>query len=392
MQTRKHNRRLLYASNVSHVAHLDHLLNWSDWEIFIMRPWVPKKWIITISGFISKRFSTTLSSREKDLISNHNYVSLTLGLSQFYAPIKNIIKGSPLSQKELKLIEWRLSKKVESKISNMNVIIMTRDIFPKIKNPSGQIFLAEMRENHPLNSWNRLETLAGYPYDSEKNQAIKDTYLKKFEIIKANASGLLTYSTIAKDSFSLNGFPADKIFVFPLKFPQLTTPQGSINRDPNCLFVGRDDPNKGLDLAVLATKKANVKLRVVGHYSNDVIKWIKKFEHVEYIGPVNRRQMHELMSTTHTLLAPSLESYGLSVIEALDSGCLIVSSKLNGAAATFEHSPNVFCAEKLELSAITEQLDKALNSNYSYVEQIPQEDFSIKFLEYLNKINYHENY
>lgn len=378
------NKRLLYASNVSNVAHLDYLLKGSNWKIFIMRPWVPKKWLIRISELVSEKLSLTLRARENDLLPSLNYVSLNLGVGQFYAPTKNLIIKSPLSQNETIFVNRILAHRVVKKISKMDVVITTRDIYPKFQPIPGRVYIAEMRELHPNNLWSREVPIFGYPYNAEKKQALRSAYAKDFENIKLSASGLMTYSSIAKDSFIANGYPANKIFVFPLRYPVIASTELSTRRTSNCLFVGRDDPNKGLDLAVLASLEAKVHLKVVGHYSSQVINWMKNYKHVEYIGPVNRTRMRELMSSSHALLAPSLESYGLAVIEALESGCLVVSSQMNGAAATFGGSPNVFCAVSLDLSGFTKQLHDALEAHYIFNEEVRKEDFPKKFDEFID--------
>lgn len=352
-----------------------------------MRPWVPKKWLIRISELVSEKLSLTLRARENDRLPNLDYVSLNLGVGQFYAPMKNLITKSPLSQNETIFVNRILAHRVVTKISKMDVVITTKDIHPKFQPTPGGVHIAEMRELHPNNLWSREAPISGYPYNADKKQAIRSAYAKDFENIKLSASGLMTYSSIAKDSFIANGYPANKIFVFPLKYPVITSTDVSTRRTSNCLFVGRDDPNKGLDLAVLASLDAKVQLRVVGHYSNQVISWMKNYKHVEYIGPVNRTRMRELMSSSHALLAPSLESYGLAIIEALESGCLVVSSQLNGAAATFAGSPNVFCAVSLDLSAFTKQLHEALRAHYNFSEEVRKEDFSNKFDAFIESLD-----
>lgn len=351
-----------------------------------MRPWVPKKWLTRITKLVSEKLSLTLRSRENDQLPNLDYVSLKLGVGQFYAPMKNLITKSPLSQNETIFVNRILAHRVVRKTSKMDVVITTRDIFPKFQPTPGGVYIAEMRELHPNNLWSREASISGYPYDADKKQAIRSAFAKDFENVKLNASGLMTYSSIAKDSFITNGYPANRIFVFPLKYPVIVSTDVSIRPTSNCLFVGRDDPNKGLDLAVLASLDAKVHLRVVGHYSNQVISWMKNYKHVEYVGPVNRIRMRELMFSSHALLAPSLESYGLSIIEALESGCLVVSSQLNGAAATFSGSPNVFCAVNLDLSAFTKQLHEALRSHYIFNEEIRKEDFSNKFNDFIESL------
>lgn len=362
------------------------MMNEANWDIFIMRPWVPKKWLIMLVKLVSRNLSTFLNSRENDQITSFKFHPLNLGVWQFYAPIKNLITKSPLSLKETNFINKNLKNRVLRNMSNKDVVITTRDIFPEFSATPKKILLAEMRELYPSRIWRREVPVSDYPINLDEEKAKTNAYIENFEYIRLNASGLITYSDIARESFIANGYSPSKIFVFPLRYPNISVVRFSRKQTTKCLFVGRDDPNKGLDLAVLATLEAGVTLTVVGHYSNEVINWMKSFTHVEYVGSVNRSYVRKLMSSSHALLAPSVESYGLTVVEALESGCLVVSSKMNGAASTFYKNSNVFCSETLDLLNITRNLHFALASNFNFDEQVSVENFSDKFIKFVQEL------
>jgi hypothetical protein len=74
-----------------------------------------------------------------------------------------------------------------------------------------------------------------------------------------------------------------------------------------------------------------------------------------------------------------VESFGLVVIEGLESGCLIISSVFNGAAQTNSNNPNVFCSSSLEIEKMLDQLDLARNSKYDYKYYLSNSEYSTSF-------------
>jgi glycosyltransferase involved in cell wall biosynthesis len=386
MSFKQMGKKLLYASNVSNIAHLEHILMNSPCSIYVMRPWIPKKWLISVVSKYSAKLSSILRTRDSDRTININHITLNLGFVQFYAPFRNLLSDSPMTLLETNLVNYFLRIKVKKHVVNKDIVITTRDIFPSFKSRNQKIILTEMRELHRDNLWNRQIAIGGFPFDPTKRNLEISTYREHFEKIRLNASGLITYSDISKDSFIANGYSEEKIFVFPLKYPKNFTHNQNVIRSNKTLFVGRDDLNKGLDLAVLMSKEAGTKLVVVGHYSRSVIDWLRKFEHVEFKGSVNRYHLQNIMFECHAVIAPSVESYGLVVIEALESGCLVVSSKLNGAAATFIQNPNLFCSENLEIDDLIEKLRSAMQSNFNHEYVVEKRDYSTKFATFLEDI------
>jgi glycosyltransferase involved in cell wall biosynthesis len=150
--------------------------------------------------------------------------------------------------------------------------------------------------------------------------------------------------------------------------------------------VGRHSLAKGLDYAVALTEKRGLKLLVVGHYSAEVIDWLSNFRHVQFIGYLNRKSLKNLMLDSKYLLAPSVESFGLVVIEGLEFGCQIISSVFNGAAQTNSNNPNVFCSNSLEIEKMLDQLDLAMNSKYDYEYYSFKQDFSTSFENFVKTL------
>jgi glycosyltransferase involved in cell wall biosynthesis len=354
--------------------------------VFVMRPWVPKKWLIRAFSKFPGRIYDLLKTRDSDRLVNPSFTPLKLGIAQFYAPIKNLSSDSHLSTVETNMVNGLLKMGIRRRSINKDIVITTRDVFPSMKPSPRKKLIAEMRELHCDNPWSRQTPILGFPYDHLTKDFKNSDYRNRFEKIRNNATGLITYSIISKDSFVANGYPEEKIFIFPLKYPNNTVQKKRISTTKKTLFVGRDDLNKGLDLAVLITRELGVKLLVVGHYSISVRNWLQSFEHVEFKGHVNRSQLKQLMLETHAVIAPSVESYGLVVVEALESGCLVVSSNFNGAAATFKHNPNVYCSENLEIDNLLVNLRSAMQSSYNYEYIVEMKNYSTHFFNFLENI------
>jgi glycosyltransferase involved in cell wall biosynthesis len=269
---------------------------------------------------------------------------------------------------------------------NKDIVIITRDVFSSSFRLFKGLLLIEMREPHPDVYLRKSSVYSNYPVNAEGTETFLENYRSNFDRIKRKSTALITYSEMAKESFVTKGYPEKNIFIFPLKIPNYLKPKKNIKKKEQCVFVGRDNLNKGLDYAVALTEKRDLKLLVVGHYSLEVIQWLSNFPHVQFIGYLNRKSLQQLMTESRYLVAPSVESFGLTVIEGLESGCLIISSVFNGAAQINRNNPNVFCSESLEIKLMLHQLDMAKTSEYTYMDYVEEYDLSTSFEIFLKTL------
>lgn len=101
-------------------------------------------------------------------------------------------------------------------------------------------------------------------------------------------------------------------------------------RDPmRVVFVGRDEPRKGLDVlleAWPAVKEAHpgAALRVIGSARHDAP------DGVTYLGRVSETDKREELACARVMAAPNLggESFGIVLIEGMAAGCTVVASDL----------------------------------------------------------------
>jgi glycosyltransferase involved in cell wall biosynthesis len=101
-------------------------------------------------------------------------------------------------------------------------------------------------------------------------------------------------------------------------------------KEPYVLFVGRIVPQKGVDYLISAAKRLpDVKFKIVGEGSER-----KKLErispkNVEFLGfiPYDSRKLYNLYSKALVFCLPSIgEGLGIVLLEAMASGCAIVST------------------------------------------------------------------
>jgi glycosyltransferase involved in cell wall biosynthesis len=379
-------RKTLYVSNVSHSSHLAILFGNIQGKKYVMMPWIPSHRFVSALKFFSKRASRVFDTRASDRYTDMQVKKYSLGLVQFYAPLKLYLFKKSLSLTEARVVNFLMSIRTAWKMRNKDLVILTRDIFPNIRKSSSTMVFVEMREHHPKGIFREPSLFPDYPVEQIKIEHRKRKLQENFASILKNSSGLITYSEGVSSSFSNAGYPAKNIFVIPLKYPSSFKGNNDIRISDQCLFVGRDDLSKGLDFAVAMTYQRNLKLMVVGHFSIEVIGWLSKFSHVKFLGYLNRNSLKEVMLKSTYLIAPSVESFGLVTIEALELGCIVVSSKMNGAAYTFRQNPNVYCSESLNLEDLLTQLDIALKMEFDRSYLPPPDNTAKDFSEFVQRI------
>jgi len=111
--------------------------------------------------------------------------------------------------------------------------------------------------------------------------------------------------------------------------------EGAGDRDSGrVLFIGRDEPRKGLDVLIDAwplvrADHPGATLRVVGAVRDGGL------DGVEYLGRVSEAQKRAELASAAILAAPNLggESFGIVLIEGMAAGCAVVASDLDAFRA-----------------------------------------------------------
>jgi glycosyltransferase involved in cell wall biosynthesis len=107
------------------------------------------------------------------------------------------------------------------------------------------------------------------------------------------------------------------------------------------LFVGRVVPYKGVELllraAALACQRCPFELKIVGNgfppyecYCRELVAGLNLTDVVSFIGAVPREALVELYCAADIFCMPSIETYGVAILEAMSSGCAVVVADANG--------------------------------------------------------------
>ncbi len=106
---------------------------------------------------------------------------------------------------------------------------------------------------------------------------------------------------------------------------------------PTILFVGRDDPRKGLPLLLgaIAQMPAQVRLTVAGPVRQDTLRHARAigvFERVSFLGQVPHAELPRWLATASCAVFPALsgEALGLVLVEAMAAGVPVVASDIPG--------------------------------------------------------------
>jgi glycosyltransferase involved in cell wall biosynthesis len=152
---------------------------------------------------------------------------------------------------------------------------------------------------------------------------------------------VIVYSDTARGAFADIGIPIGKIHVVPLwstpSLPFTSDEVESSSSSRDFIFVGRCTAAKGLDVAVASAQLVEgARLHVVGSASPDVARWLTVQPGVTYHGVLSRSGIRALMPDMAALVMPSVESFGLAVLEAASAGLPVIVRDTVGAATVFQ--------------------------------------------------------
>jgi phosphatidyl-myo-inositol alpha-mannosyltransferase len=116
-------------------------------------------------------------------------------------------------------------------------------------------------------------------------------------------------------------------------------PRKNQKAQPYFLFIGRNEPRKGLQILLRAfgaarQKNRTLSLRLIGPGTGDI-----QLAGVQALGPVDESTKNELLGGALALVAPSLsgESFGIVLLEAMALGVPVIASRLPGYEEVVTH-------------------------------------------------------
>lgn len=161
-------------------------------------------------------------------------------------------------------------------------------------------------------------------------------------------------------------------------------------REDFFVWLGRFVPEKGTHLAIQAAKLANVPIVLAGvvyqdqrasvRYFEEEIKPLIDNEQVRYIGPVNMTQKVDLLSRARGFLNPIQweEPFGMVMIEAMASGCPVITFDRGAAPEILVHGKTGFLVRNIdEMVQFIPRIDEVdRNVTRRHVE----ENFSVRVM------------
>ncbi len=151
-------------------------------------------------------------------------------------------------------------------------------------------------------------------------------FMEKFQL-KRGYDKIVFYSDFAREQGAEIGIKGDtEVFYLGIN-PREFMPK---KKEKYVLFVGRLERQKGIEnLLSIAKQMPDIKFRLVGKGSPKEEKRLKKIapKNVQFLGFKTGKPLRELFSRALVFCLPSVaETFGLVLLEAMASGCAIVST------------------------------------------------------------------
>jgi glycosyltransferase involved in cell wall biosynthesis len=178
------------------------------------------------------------------------------------------------------------------------------------------------------------------------------------------ADAISVPSHFAARSFVEMGLPPEKIHVIPygVRLERFTRTAEPPSDRFEVLFVGFVGLRKGIPYLLEAFAKLRhpgKRLRIVGPMHPDIKSVLPRLpvENVEFLGPVPNHDLHQIMTTSHLMVLPSIEE-GLALVQgqALACGCPVLSSTNTGAEDLFTDNVEGFIVPIRDVNALTEKM------------------------------------
>jgi glycosyltransferase involved in cell wall biosynthesis len=162
---------------------------------------------------------------------------------------------------------------------------------------------------------------------------ILHTWEKKVDIY-------ITFTKFFKEKFIEWGLPKEKIVIKPhFVYPD---PGYTFYKKNYTLFIGRLDPEKGIETLLNAWRKINIPLLILGKGRlADIVQMHSNVNPAIYWLPhrLSRNEVLELIKNARFLIWPSLgwyENFGMVAIESFSCGTPVIASKTGAMAEIVE--------------------------------------------------------
>lgn len=153
------------------------------------------------------------------------------------------------------------------------------------------------------------------------------------------------------------------------------------------LVLARISPDKGIQFAVEAAKRANEKLIIAGMvpepdraYFENVVKPLIDNDRVKYIGEVNYQQKIPLLSNAKALLQTSdfFEVCPVAPLEAMASGTPVIAFNVGSIAEIVKDKETGFVVEKEDIEVMVEGIKNIDNIDRKACRKRVEENFTVE--------------
>jgi glycosyltransferase involved in cell wall biosynthesis len=163
------------------------------------------------------------------------------------------------------------------------------------------------------------------------------------------------------------------------------------------ILVSRLRPYKKIDLAIQAFNQLKLPLKIIGGGDINYYK-SKAKNNIEFLGEIGDEEKFKYLSRAKAFIHPQEEDFGISLVEALASGCPVIAYKKGGALETMvDGKTGVFFEEQNWPSLAEAILDfNKMNFDHDFIKNHAQsfskERFETEIANYINeKLNENRN-
>jgi alpha-maltose-1-phosphate synthase len=183
------------------------------------------------------------------------------------------------------------------------------------------------------------------------------------------ADAITVPSIFALRSFVESGVPQEKLHRIPYGV-RLESFSRTAEPPPErfeVLFAGSVGLRKGFPYLLEAFAKLRhpaKRLRVAGTLHPDIKTVLNRLplDHVEFVGTVPQGQLAKLMSTSHTLVLPSIEDgFGLVLGQAMACGCPVIATTNTGGADLITDGVEGFIIPIRDPEALTDRMQQLVD-------------------------------
>lgn len=320
------NAQVLYASNVHHYHHVVRAMISVYGSLRLVRRWEPS--VATVAAL--ERFHAPLSLRRE--ISRRASMPLARNVKVHgFGPRVTIDEILSKATHRSKGVRWRTEKSALAVARYEGELLQFVEGlgFESLKRSRFNFSIMERRNLHHAAFEEELTTYAGFPFE-RRADILADILEEEYEL----SDRIVVYSEAARESFLSRGFAPAKVVSIPLAFAPSSVEGGlgSLRSREGFLYVGRGDAFKGIDVAVEAVRLLGrgQRLRVAGPFTGPARTWLETHRHVDYLGVLTRQELQAEYLAARALIAPSVESFGLAIIDAAAAGLHVVCLPSSG--------------------------------------------------------------